>query len=109
MPTTLQKAAGWRIEPPVSVPSAAKISRAATAAAEPPELPPGVRSGAYGFWVVKNAEFSVDEPIANSSMLVLPTITAPARSSLATAVASYGGTKPERIFEPQLVSQPWVQ
>ena len=33
--------AGWRIEPPVSVPVAAGTSRAATAAADPPELPPG--------------------------------------------------------------------
>ena len=33
--------AGWRIEPPVSVPVAPRHRRAATAAAEPPELPPG--------------------------------------------------------------------
>ena len=38
-------AAGWRIEPPVSVPVAAGARRAATAAAEPPELPPGTRPG----------------------------------------------------------------
>ena len=34
-------AAGWRIEPPVSVPVAAGAMRAATAAAEPPDEPPG--------------------------------------------------------------------
>ena len=39
MPT---KAAGWRIEPPVSVPVAPRTSPAATAAAEPPDEPPGV-------------------------------------------------------------------
>ena len=44
MPAMPQKAAGWRIEPPVSVPVAPRHSRAATAAAEPPELPPGTRS-----------------------------------------------------------------
>ncbi len=44
MPVMPQKAAGWRIEPPVSVPVAARAIRAATAAAEPPELPPGTRS-----------------------------------------------------------------
>ena len=38
-----ESAAGWRIEPPVSVPVAAGARRAATAAAEPPELPPGTR------------------------------------------------------------------
>jgi hypothetical protein len=32
-------------------------------------------------------EFSFDEPIANSSMLVLPSIGAPAAASRATAVA----------------------
>ena len=42
------KAAGWRIEPPVSVPVAAGTSRAATAAAEPPEEPPGTRFGSQG-------------------------------------------------------------
>ncbi len=36
------KAAGWRIEPPVSVPVAARQRSALTAAAEPPEEPPGV-------------------------------------------------------------------
>ena len=41
MPTMPQKAPGWRIEPPVSVPVAPRQRPAATAAAEPPELPPG--------------------------------------------------------------------
>ena len=36
-------AAGWRIEPPVSVPVAARHRSAATAAAEPPDEPPGTR------------------------------------------------------------------
>ena len=38
-----QNAAGWRIDPPVSVPMAPSATRAATAAAEPPEEPPGTR------------------------------------------------------------------
>jgi hypothetical protein len=41
MPAMPQKAAGWRMEPPVSVAVAPSASRAATAAAEPPEEPPG--------------------------------------------------------------------
>ena len=41
MPTTPHSAAGWRIEPPVSVPSASGAIAAATAAAEPPLEPPG--------------------------------------------------------------------
>ena len=41
MPTVPVKAAGWRIEPPVSLAVAARQSLAATAAAEPPDEPPG--------------------------------------------------------------------
>src|ERR1051326_5634429 len=108
MPTMPQQAAGWRMEPPVSVPSAAMHWPAATAAAEPPEEPPGTRSMFQGLRVTPKAEFSVEEPIANSSMLVLPTITAPAAFSLATAVPSYGGTKLPRIFEQQVVRMPLV-
>ena len=37
-PTHPQNAAGWRIEPPVSLPRAATASPAATAAAEPPQF-----------------------------------------------------------------------
>ena len=55
------------------------------------------------------AEFSVDDPIANSSQLVLPTHTAPASNSRCTAVPVYGGLKPSRIFEPAVVSIPSTQ
>src|SRR4051794_39976898 len=91
-PTTPQSAAGWRMEPPVSEPSAIGVSAADTAAADPPLVPPGMRSSAHGLRTGPNAEFSFEEPIANSSQFVLPTITAPARSSRSTTVASYGGT-----------------
>jgi hypothetical protein len=49
MPVMPQKLAGWRMEPPVSVPVAAGTRRAATAAAEPPEEPPGTRLRSQGF------------------------------------------------------------
>ena len=42
---------------------------------------------AHGLRVTPYAEFSVDEPIANSSQLVLPTMTAPAASRRSTTVA----------------------
>jgi hypothetical protein len=61
----------------VSVPSAHTASPAATAAALPPLEPPGTRSRPHGLWTGPNAEFSFDEPIANSSQLVLPTSTPP--------------------------------
>src|SRR6187455_1085321 len=90
-----QNAAGWRIEPPVSLPSDADVMRAATATALPLEEPPGDKRASMGFLTGPNAEFSPDEPMANSSMFALPTRTAPAFRKRSTAVASYGGRKPE--------------
>ena len=90
MPVMPQKLAGWRIEPPVSVPVAAGSRRAATAAAEPPEEPPGTRDSSQGLRTTFQAEFSLLEPIANSSQLSLPSVTAPASPRRATTVASKG-------------------
>ncbi len=50
MPVRFVSEAGWRIEPPVSVPLAAGARQAATAAAEPPEEPPGTRLWSQGFF-----------------------------------------------------------
>src|SRR5215212_8221661 len=47
-PVTPQAAAGMRMLPPVSEPSAPRHAPTATAAAEPPELPPGMRLGSHG-------------------------------------------------------------
>src|SRR5437870_4717204 len=47
-PVTPQKCAGMRIEPPVSDPSAAGTSRAATAEPEPEDEPPVMRDGSQG-------------------------------------------------------------
>src|SRR5580698_8548277 len=87
-PTTPQKLAGCRIDPPVSEPSVATARLEATAAAEPPLDPPGTRSVSTGLRTGPYAEFSFDDPMANSSQLSLPRSTAPAASSLATTVAS---------------------
>src|SRR5438132_8326944 len=92
-PTTPVNAAGCRIDPPVSVPVAPGARKAATAAAEPPEEPPGTS------WVLAprrrrgeitgpRNEVSFEEPIANSSLLVLPTSTAPSRQRFAVTVDS---------------------
>ena len=72
----------------MSVPSAAMHWAAATAAAEPPEEPPGTWSRFQGLRVMEKPEFSVEEPMANSSMLVLPSTTAPASLRRRTAVPS---------------------
>ena len=72
-PVTPQQAAGIRIEPPESEPSAASASPAASAAAEPPLEPPAIRPGYRGFGTVPKCSFSEVVPKANSCRLVLPT------------------------------------
>src|SRR3954453_2251380 len=107
-PTTPQKAAGWRMEPPVSEPSAATAVPAATTAADPPDEPPGTGGRARGMCPGRYAEFSFDEPMANSSQFVLPRMIAPASSSRWTAVQLYGGRKFSRIFDPAVVRRSLV-
>src|SRR5262249_14600404 len=109
MPTIPHKPAGCRIDPPVSVPIAAGDIPADTAAAEPPLDPPGDRVRSHGFPVFLNAEFSVEPPIANSSMLVRPTSTAPASRSFVITVASYGARKLSRIRDAHVVFCPRSQ
>src|SRR6266436_3521563 len=108
MPTTPQKLAGCRTEPPVSEPSAAGTTPAATSAADPPDDPPGTRLGSSGCFTRPNAECSVEEPMANSSMLALAAIIAPAARSRFTAVAVYGETYPSRMRDAQVVGASMV-
>src|SRR5205807_10335488 len=92
------------MDPPVSEPSAHGTSPAATLAALPPLLPPGTRSTSQGLPTGPNAEFSLDDPMANSSQFVLPTHTAPASKSRCTAVPVYGGVNPPRTRDDAVVS-----
>src|SRR3954447_16480568 len=108
MPTMPVKAAGWRIEPPVSVPIAPRHSCAATAADEPPDEPPGTSgvlepSRRHGEITGPKHEVSFDEPMANSSLLSLPSITAPSRHNCEVTVDSYGGLNSPRILEQAVV------
>src|SRR4051812_5180504 len=96
------------MDPPVSVPIPSGAWNEATAALDPPPDPPGVRVRSQGLWLGPYAECSVDEPIANSSMLVLPSTTMPAARRRSQTVASYGGTHPWRIREPAVVGTPRV-
>ncbi len=93
MPTVAVNAAGWRIDPPVSVAVAPMHSSAATADAEPPDEPPGTSvvlapSRRHGLTTGPKQEVSFDEPIANSSLLSLPSMTAPSRQSCDVTVDS---------------------
>src|ERR1700744_4531844 len=115
MPEMPVKAAGCRIDPPVSVPVTPGAIRADTAAEEPPEEPPGASAALppslrfHGEITLPNAEVSLDEPIANWSMLSLPSTPAPASNNLPETVDSYCGTKPLRMPEAAVVSTPLVQ
>src|SRR5688572_19735044 len=100
-----QNAAGCRTEPPVSDPRAIGTMPAATAAAEPPEEPPGTRSRSCGFRAGPYALYSFDEPIANSSMFVLATTTAPAARRRVMTVASNGLTYPARMRDAHVVGR----
>src|SRR5262245_53056421 len=90
-PTTLQKLAGLRKEPPWSLPSASGIIPHARATAAPPLLPPQVFVRSYGFRVRPNTALNVCEPAPNSGVFVLPTQIAPAFRSRSTSSESTVG------------------
>ena len=72
-----------RIEPAPSAATAAGTSPAATAAAEPPLDPPGVRSVSHGLRVTPHVIDSVNGHSPSSGIFVLPTTIAPAARSRA--------------------------
>ena len=89
-----QSADGMRSEPAVSVPVAAGVIRAASAAAEPPLEPPAERSSAQGL-----PTWSVVPPAANSCVCRWPSNTIPAASSRRHASHDRAGTSSRRLLE----------
>ena len=75
----------------MSVPRAAVASPAATATAEPELEPPLTRSGSSTLAQGPYGERLPVRPVANWSMLVLPTTTAPASTSRCTTGAEVAG------------------
>ena len=92
-----------RIEPPPSLPWAIGTMPAATAAAAPPDEPPGVRAVSHGLRAGPKRRGSVTGRIPNSGMLVLPTITKPASRMRRTTKASWSGTKSPNRSEPCVI------
>ena len=86
-PTTPHSAGGTLIEARVSVPSDARPMPVATAMADPPLEPPGMRVRSRGL-----RAWGVVTPSANSWVAALPTITAPAARRRATPAASAPGS-----------------
>ena len=92
-PTIPHNPAGILIEPPVSVPRDPMHNPPETAAADPLLDPPVIFMVFQGLWQSPNTEFLPVVPKANSCMLSLPIITAPACSNLSTTVALNVGMK----------------
>ncbi len=87
-PTRPQQAAGMRVDPPPSLPCASGTIPEATAAALPPEEPPGVRSRSHGLRVGPNSLASLTGRIPYSGSVVVPTITKPASRRRRTRLRS---------------------
>ena len=85
-PQTPHQAAGSRMLPPESLPSASGDAPAATTAAAPEDEPPGARVASRGLTVRPCAGLS-------ASAVVIPVTTAPAARKRATAVASRSGRR----------------
>ena len=87
-PTLPQNAAGMRTDPAPSVPTLSGPRPAATAAAVPPEEPPGVFDGSHGLRVRPVRSEFVSPLHPNSGVVVLPSRIAPASRNRAVAGAS---------------------
>src|SRR4029077_6516012 len=81
MPARPQKAAGPRIDPPVSRPVPPSTSPAATAAPVPLEEPPVKRLKSHGLRAGGQGRSNEGPPRANSWVASLPTTIAPASRS----------------------------
>lgn len=77
-PTRPVSPAGYRTEPPPSLPSAIAAMPVQTAAADPPDEPPGVRSRSHGLRVTPHVADDVHGHSVSSGTLVLPMMMAPA-------------------------------
>jgi hypothetical protein len=94
---------------PVSVPSAAGASQAATAAAEPELEPHEILLVPQGLRVFLKAEFSHVDPIAYSSIFTFQSELIHASFSFPITVASYGGVKSSNITDAHLVGNHFSQ
>jgi hypothetical protein len=80
------------MEPPPSLACAIGRMRPATAAAVPPEEPPGVRSGFHGLCVFPKRTDSGEGERPSSGVVVFPKMTSPAFLYRSTSVLSKSGT-----------------
>src|SRR3954452_7743708 len=101
-----QNAAGIRMDPPWSPPSARSTSPEATSAALPLELPPVVREGSHGLRTGPVTEGGRPREKHRSPQPDFPLTVPPASNSRLTTVASRLGTKPASVCEPFNIGTP---
>ena len=92
----------------MSVPSSKLVIPQATAAAAPPDEPPGVRARSHGLLVVPNISLKLCQSPDHSGKLVLPNTIAPAAFNDATAGASVTGTWSRNAVAPPVDRMPAV-
>src|SRR5688572_32586413 len=99
---------GMRTEPPVSVPMPHGARRAATATPVPELDPPAPRctSRSHGFHGEPMWRLVPKEPIANSTVWVLPSTIIPAETMRLTSVAVTGDTRSAHTLDPPVVVRP---
>src|SRR5712691_9479981 len=92
----------------MSPPSSRAVKPAATAAAAPPDEPPGVRSRFHGLRVTPKSSLSVCQSAQSGGTFDLPNTIAPAALSRATGTASRSGTCSAQTAAPHVVRNPSV-
>src|ERR1700710_1283145 len=95
-----------RIEPPPSLAWAIGNMPPATAAAAPPEDPPGERLVSQGVREGPKRSFSATVMVPNSGVLVRPQRTKPAASSDSTTSSLSSPTPAGAPLEPKVSGQP---
>ena len=98
--------AGFRSEPPMSLPSPSGLIPDAMAAPSPPLEPPAVLSGLQGFFVRPKSDESVWTRSPMSGILVRPSGIAPAAFMRSTPGASDGAIASAKIGSPFVVGCP---
>src|SRR5438094_754341 len=100
---------GIRIEPPPSPPVPMGTRPPATAAAVPPDDPPGVRSRSHGLRVVPLSLVDVWPTNPNSLAVVSPTSTAPAPRNRDTCVWSMSDVRSLNTSDASVNGHPFTR
>ena len=90
----------------MSEPASSPVSPAASAAAEPPDDPPGVRVRSHGLLQVPCIELKLCQSDSMNGTFVLPKTTAPAARYFSTTAESVSATLSLNSGTPQVVGAP---